>query len=280
MEVHAIQGDSGSTGLFGRRAIGLVEHVGHDGFAPALFELAHETTGCKHLTAFSFDGDRSARVVFAENTGAAGVASSLAQKYVTSYWRLDPANTVLPTAEEDSRCWGVNSSASDITDSVYRSQCYSAVGLEHRLSVSQRCGGRTYRLNFYSGKGRIFSAEAATRILQAANLLLALTRRHDLDAGLGTVEWFAQRLRNVAPVLSGRELQVTSLIANGLSSQGIALELGIGINTVLTYRRRAYARLNISTQNELMQLLLGTLSPNRRVPVSSALVTAKRPRVV
>jgi DNA-binding CsgD family transcriptional regulator len=280
MQVHSIQSDPGSAGLFGRQAIGLVEHVGHDGFAPALFALAHEATGCKHLTAFSFESDQSARVVLAENVGAEGEALSLAQKYVTAYWRLDPANTVLPADRENSGCWGVNSSASDITDSVYRSQCYSAVGLDQRLSISQRCGGRTYRLNFYCGRGRVFAVEAATRILQTADLLLALMRRHDLDAGLGTVDWFEQRLRSIAPALSGRERQVTSFIAGGLSSQGIALQLGIGINTVLTYRRRAYARLNITSQNELMRLLLGTLSPTRRMPVSPALVTAKRPPVV
>jgi len=50
------------------------------------------------------------------------------------------------------------------------------------------------------------------------------------------------------------------LIASGLSSHVIALELGISINTVLTYRKRAYARLDISSQNELMQLLLRTRS--------------------
>lgn len=37
---------------------------------------------------------------------------------------------------------------------------------------------------------------------------------------------------------------------------GIALELGAGINIVLTYRKRAYARLGISSQNELMRILM------------------------
>jgi DNA-binding CsgD family transcriptional regulator len=261
MEVHPIECSSAGDDLFSRRAIALVGHVGREVFPSAVFALAHEATGCKHLTAFSFENDRSARVVFAQNLGAAGVAFSLAKKYVASYWRLDPANAVIPTADENSHCWGVNSSASDICDLAYRSQCYSAVGLDHRLSVSQRTSGRTYRLNFYSGKGQVFAPEAVTRTLRAAELLLALTRRHDADAGGKGVESFMQRLRCVEPALSGRELQVTSLIARGLSSQGIALELSIGINTVLTYRKRAYARLNISSQNELMQLLLGTLSP-------------------
>ena len=65
-----------------------------------------------------------------------------------------------------------------------------------------------------------------------------------------------RRLRLVAGSLPRRELQVCTLIASGTSSEGIALELGVSLNTVLTYRKRAYVRLGISSQNELLRLLL------------------------
>jgi DNA-binding CsgD family transcriptional regulator len=42
----------------------------------------------------------------------------------------------------------------------------------------------------------------------------------------------------------------------GMTSEAIGLKLGISVNTVLTYRKRAYGRLNISCQNELMRLIL------------------------
>jgi DNA-binding CsgD family transcriptional regulator len=262
MEAHPIHNDAALSGGFGRSLIGLVDSVGRQKFPAALFGLAHEMTGCKHLTAFSFDGDGAPRVVLAENIGTGDVAFSVAQKYVSRYWRLDPANRVASIAKATDGCWSVKSSASDIADSVYRAYCYNAVGLHHRLAISQHRDGRTYRLNFYMDSGRTFDEAAAGNIMDAADLLMALTRRHDA-AGVSapeTVEDFAQRLRRLAPVLSARELDVTALIARGLSSQAIALRLGISVNTVLTYRKRAYARLNISTQNELMQLLLGTRS--------------------
>jgi DNA-binding CsgD family transcriptional regulator len=41
-----------------------------------------------------------------------------------------------------------------------------------------------------------------------------------------------------------------------MSSEGIGLDMGISINTVRTYRKRAYARLGICSQNELMRLVL------------------------
>src|SRR5882757_2373408 len=93
----------------------------------------------------------------------------------------------------------------------------------------------------------------------------AMVRRRCMNAAFvrqcGPKAAFMQRLRTIAPGLPARELEVMALIAHGLSSHGIALELQISVNTVLTYRKRAYSRLDISTQNELMRLLLRTRSP-------------------
>jgi DNA-binding CsgD family transcriptional regulator len=43
---------------------------------------------------------------------------------------------------------------------------------------------------------------------------------------------------------------------SGMTPEAIALHLGISVNTVLTYRKRAYGRLKISCQNELLRLIL------------------------
>jgi DNA-binding CsgD family transcriptional regulator len=42
----------------------------------------------------------------------------------------------------------------------------------------------------------------------------------------------------------------------GLTSAGIALDLRISLNTVLTYRKRAYGRLGVSSQAELFSRCL------------------------
>jgi len=65
-----------------------------------------------------------------------------------------------------------------------------------------------------------------------------------------------QRLKTVAPELSPREIEVCIRIMLGVTSEGIGIDLGISRNTVLTYRKRAYARLNISSQNQLFRLLM------------------------
>lgn len=72
----------------------------------------------------------------------------------------------------------------------------------------------------------------------------------------GFIDSSRERLRTVAPLLSPRELEVCIRIMLGVTSEGIGIDLGISRNTVLTYRKRAYARLNISSQNQLFRLVM------------------------
>lgn len=84
----------------------------------------------------------------------------------------------------------------------------------------------------------------------------AALRGDEAAGGRGAARDFHARLGKAAPGLSKRERDVCAGVAAGLTSEGIALELGVGINTVLTYCKRAYARLGISSQNELMRILM------------------------
>ena len=52
--------------------------------------------------------------------------------------------------------------------------------------------------------------------------------------------------------LSKREAEVCARILYGMSAAGIALDLGVGIESITTYRKRAYHRLGIATQRELL----------------------------
>nr|WP_052170984.1 helix-turn-helix transcriptional regulator [Massilia sp. JS1662] len=61
--------------------------------------------------------------------------------------------------------------------------------------------------------------------------------------------------------LTVRERQVCLEIMTGASTERAARRLGIGVNTVLTYRKRIYAKLGISS---LAQLLLAVLAGMRK----------------
>ena len=70
------------------------------------------------------------------------------------------------------------------------------------------------------------------------------------------IETLMERLTRIETNLTQREKEVCARILLGMSSEGIGLDLGIKMQSVLTYRKRAYARLNISSQNELFALCL------------------------
>ena len=239
----------------------LIDAVGDEAFAPSLFKSAFSLTRPDHLTAFSFPGDADPRVIFAENIGRRPIARDIARKYRSEYWRHDLANQVTLPIDGRSRdgSWGIRTTASEIAYANYRAHCYTSVGLEDRISISETRNGRTIRINFYRNRGNAFSGEDADRIFDSATVLLALVRRHDHEASasrLDTSEECRLRLAEIAPSLTARELDVCVSIVNGVTSEGIALGLNVSINTVFTYRKRAYARLGISSLNELVKLAL------------------------
>ncbi len=63
------------------------------------------------------------------------------------------------------------------------------------------------------------------------------------------------------PELSLREQQVIQHVLRGHSSESISYNLDISITTVKTHRKRAYGKLNISSQSELLSRFLQSIEP-------------------
>jgi len=59
-----------------------------------------------------------------------------------------------------------------------------------------------------------------------------------------------------ADVLTRREREVIQYVLRGHSSGSIALNLDISVTTIKTHRKRAYSKLNISSQSELFSMFL------------------------
>lgn len=103
------------------------------------------------------------------------------------------------------------------------------------------------------------SQAAINRLRGLAELIISLVARHqDLThlkpnefSALTSLETIEKRIVN-SKKLSRRETEVCSRIIFGCSSNEIASELGIGKESVMTYRKRAYQRLEICSQRELL----------------------------
>lgn len=235
----------------------LIEVVGRPSFDKKLFQIAHAATGCVQIAVFTSTADEAPQAVVEEGLGT--VPAHLNAKYTSNYWRVDPARAV-EAGQQNSDTSLAIIDANELSSSYYRDECYVGANLRSRATVCRRRSGRSMHFNLYFNDRRAFDYDVINYLGRTADLMDMLLRRHGcretcapprLDAGD-----IQRRLNLVAPELSARELQVCTHIARGLTSEGIALELGISINTVLTYRKRAYGRLNITTQNELLHRLV------------------------
>lgn len=236
----------------------LIGRIGRQDFGHGMLHLSRLLAGADHVTAFAAAPGGRIETVVAENGGPRPIARAVAERYVRHHWQNDPVTRLLG-APEDRRII-VDIDAADLQKGDYRRECYAAISLDHRLSIAESRGDRTMRLNFYRGRGEDFRGEDVERIGGMAAILLALLWRHEETADPRIADdperLFNARLASLAPQLSDRERQVCALIALGVTSEGIGLRLDIGLNTVLTYRKRAYARLGISSQNELMRRVM------------------------
>ena len=78
-----------------------------------------------------------------------------------------------------------------------------------------------------------------------------------LPTAPSTLADLRMRLLRTQADLTERELDVCARLLQGMTQEGIAADLGLGVPTVKTYRNRAFARLGIHFRNELFARELG-----------------------
>jgi DNA-binding CsgD family transcriptional regulator len=181
-------------------------------------------------------------------------------------------------------------------DPAYRSHFFDRVGLVDKTSIVGRIEEDSVLCNFYrmTGSGP-YSADERRRLDRLLPLVAALIAAHHrlaknalaegdpgtaahgtvspgetgepaTDEGAQHVSGHARTRSLVRTVigtrvppfhqLTTRELEVCERILLGYTSIGIGLDLDIALSSVLTYRKRAYQKLGISTQAQLFALCL------------------------
>lgn len=215
--------------------ISLVEYAG--GGAPTQLEGHARSSQVQDTTARCFSLYRFAFFRDDEVTGLAGELASLSEKAP----RVDMFHY----------------RQRDIPNRDWRSEIFMRERLAGRVSlVFAGTGHRAYALNLYrhTAAGEFESGELDRLRTVAPLVRAALQPRLDaksrpLDAD--RVATASIRLGQRSDRLSKRELEVAARIAAGLSTDAIAEDLGIAPSTVLTLRKRAYAKLNVHSRMTL-----------------------------
>jgi DNA-binding CsgD family transcriptional regulator len=199
------------------------------------------------------------------HTGIPAGSSERAHRYINRYFTFDPAyQTIRKTAHSE---WiSLRVRPGNISNYQYLNDCYLRPAVVEKLTLARWAENGWFVLNIYKDSHwGCFSNEERERIADLSHLLLPLLRKHyQLTAEspkLGTrrqahIEELTQRMASFNVKLTARECAVCARTAVGLTAKTTAQELGIKVSSVLTYRRRAYERLSISSGYELAALLM------------------------
>jgi DNA-binding CsgD family transcriptional regulator len=234
-----------------------VAALGTAEFAAELLSALKRIVAIDHLSLIRFD-DPSRPPIFESAIWRSSTHTAEVQRaYLGGLYRHDPSLT-LAYGIEGVRVLRVRRDS--IADSSYRDAIFVRAGIRERLTIAATDGARLVTLNLYRrDQSGAFAAGEIDTVESLAELLAALAVKHVRMVGAllrsrdrsDRVAALMARLAALDDRLTGRELDVLARVLLGMTSEGIALDLRISVNTVVTYRKRAYGRLGVSSQAEL-----------------------------
>ncbi|TFY96799.1 helix-turn-helix transcriptional regulator [Ramlibacter rhizophilus] len=184
--------------------------------------------------------------------GMANVTPECFATYRERFWREDAGTQLAQRVDQPRGMAALHVVAEEIHSESWRRDIYERARLRSRLSFFYApVPGARFAINLYRDVARgDFQPAEIERLLGVAPLL-ARTHRNVLGGaaarpshGPQAVAWAESALQRQLPELSPRERAVCARIACGMSADGIACELDIAPSSVLTLRKRAYAKLS------------------------------------
>lgn len=243
--------------------IPMVEALGEDEFPEAFGGALSTMLPVNLFSVFRLDEQQRLRYVLAggQLEGDREFARIASSRYADSYWKLDPAIRAV-LADRD---WNttIRAQAWDaIPPSEYRTFCYERVHVQERLLVCRRVGAEIVMIGLYrTNAEQPFNPGCLRRLEAGAELMTTMAWKHArvisnynsryLKPGDDSV---ARQLSATNAQLSTREIEVCTGLLLGRSTKEIARTLGIMPSSIVTFRKRAFLKLNIATRQDLVRL--------------------------
>ena len=242
----------------------LIAAIGRDEFIDVAVDVLDEAVGIDHISLLRLGASGSIDFHGATSVGGPKASEAAARQYFLRFNHLDPVRSIARVGLADGTGLLVRLHADDVLDPVYRKECYVTPRVAERLTLYATFSRRVFQVNLYRSVGRErFDERNGRSLADVASILLPSVARHaELVLGQNEeapgrripLEALKHRVEALRRGLSDRELEVCARALYGQSIEGTALELQIGRTSVITYRRRAYAKLGISCHNELFAL--------------------------
>jgi DNA-binding CsgD family transcriptional regulator len=241
-----------------------VDELGRTSFAPQLLSYLNAMVRADHCVLYRFDADEP-EILGAASMDGTRLAGLNSQRYKREFWRRDTVLTRL-TGQICGYASEVACVPSDqIEDPEFRHELFHAQGLSGRaMLIGDRESGLYGLSLFRRSQLGFFSLAETEAIASQADMLVSCIAKHgtllrrtqesaSLLLSIGRIE---ARMHEMAPALTARERQVCARLIYGLEVKEAAKELGISPESAVTYRKRAFLRLGVSTRAELLRELL------------------------
>lgn len=239
----------------------LVSALGGEDFALRLYAWLHGEVAADELFVFRRRLRRDDPPTQVLCLGGRPRSAERARAYCGGYFRHDPINPLILHGEADA----ARVNRSEIGPADYRETCFGRPGLQEKLSLWRRDGDEVTVASLYRTANHLpFTTTEVEALGRCSPLLFALVDKHAaLSARPGAprlkgeplVAHLERKLAAMPGRLPPRQLAVCARTVAGMTAQGIALELGVGVASVITHRRRAYERLGVTTGAELSALM-------------------------
>jgi DNA-binding CsgD family transcriptional regulator len=254
----------------------LIASIGEPDFAAQALAYVNSQVIADHLSLLVFDGALVPRIAGTASRAAGKTAMLAGQVYERAmFHRFDPNSERVRTGSAEEDVMLVTLAASDIRDVRYRASIYGRFGIVERVSLIRRVLGRWLLLNLYRDRaaGR-FEPTALAKLTDLAPLLIACAGKHVAMTSqpaarrdrAATIASFESMLQSLDAGLTQREREVCAHALAGVTVAGIGVTLGVKDSTVATLRRRAYAKLGISSLNSLFAMCVAHLTGQRSGP--------------
>jgi DNA-binding CsgD family transcriptional regulator len=251
------------------RATSLVSSIGSgdsNAFAAEVLKLLGDVAGISQCTVFAYEfGNRPRTVSVADHRGGRYLRD-VAETYARFFYALDGNQKILtasPTNKTAASLVLHQQTSDDIAHDGYRAACYHQPNVSDRLSLLlQPAQDIWLSVNLYRDRRRGNFQPREIALIEAFAPLIAQAAQHHYaicgQREIGIPQLMLARVRAACPDLSKREIDALCGVLEGRTAQEIADMMGVKPSSVVTYQKRAYRRLGISSQRQLFSLCLAT----------------------
>jgi len=233
-------------------------------FAAEVLKTLGEGAQLAQCTIFAYEfGNRPRTVSVADRRGGRFLRD-VADVYSKLFYALDGNQNIVsnePAARHGASIVMHQQTSDDIVHEGYRAACYGNPNVYDRLSLLLQPADEIWlSVNLYRDRAHANFQPREIAFIEALAPLIGHTARHHYalhgQHQLGLPQLMLARVRSLCPTLAKRELDVIRGVLEGRTAAEIGEILGIKPASVVTYQKRAYQRLGISTQRQLFALCL------------------------